>query len=304
MAKLEHFGEGNEVYLSGVFKHLKGSNFKYHELLDFKTWECFEDSQADLKKFKHLKLYRAKDMVHPPHEDGGYKVQDNVNKSDEGNNKDGNLDNGGGNVSDPRQDKGNKSDQGNDKGGNLDHNSDNVSDPRQKKGNKSDEGNNKDGTSENNVGNTAKTVGAKSSVVKHLELDLKDWSFASHDIKVMFKDPDPEILYPISQIGQKVVYVGDINCIGLVDGCVSERYKDYDAHPGYKLFFQRDDGRVQCYSEKHGRKSGKRNKEGNLLGDEDSNSSSDSNNLSDNDKGSEYDLVIDGNSESKEDDEC
>eukprot|EP00536_Pseudo-nitzschia_multiseries_P010312 jgi/Psemu1/25549/gm1.25549_g len=161
----EHFGEGNEVYLSGVFKHLQGSNFKYHKLLDFETWECFGDSKADLQNFKNSQtnLYAAgwvmftskRDTVPPPHDDGGDKAQDNVNKSEHGNNKDGDLDNKGDNVSDPRQDKGNKSDKGNDKDGTLDNSSDNVSDLRQEKGNKSDEGNDKDGTLDNNNGNVS-----------------------------------------------------------------------------------------------------------------------------------------------------
>eukprot|EP00536_Pseudo-nitzschia_multiseries_P001761 jgi/Psemu1/4006/gm1.4006_g len=299
----ENFGkEGNEVYLSGVFKHLEGSsNFKYHTLLDFETWECFEDSKTDLQNFKQsqtgpyaagwvmftskptwLVQYRTKDMVVPPPQDNGSdKVEDNANKSNQGNNKDGNLDkegnNNGDNVSDPMQKKGSKCDQGNNKDGNLDNGGDDISDPRQNKGNKSDEGNNKDGTSDNN-GNLKPKVkptslkGAKSSLVRDLEFTPKywthiGWGFAWHDIKVMLKDPDPEILYPIYGIGQKVVYIGYTNHIGL-------------------------SGKVQ------------RNNKENLLGDEDSNSSSDSNNMSDTDKGSVYDPVVIGNSESKEDDEC
>eukprot|EP00536_Pseudo-nitzschia_multiseries_P016256 jgi/Psemu1/45470/gm1.45470_g len=364
----EHFGkEGNEMYLSGVFKPLEGSNFKYHTFLDFETWECFKDSKADLQNFKKSQTgpyvagwvmftSKRKDMVPTIHDDGSDKVEDNVNKSDQGNDedgegnksdqgndKDGTLDNCD-DVSDPRQEKGSKSDQGNGKDGNLDNDGDNVSDSRQDKGNKSDEGNNKDGTWDKdcNLKPKAKPTtskGTKSSLVRDLEFAPKDWShigrdFAFLEIKVMLKDPDLEILYPIYRIGQKVVYIGDINRIGLVDRYVSERHKDYDAYPGYKLFFQLDDGMdeyewfpffevshvseqdcpinrisdlVQCYSEKHGRNSGKtqrNNAEGNLVGDKNFNSSSDLNNMPDNNKGSVYDPVVDRDSESKEEDEC
>eukprot|EP00536_Pseudo-nitzschia_multiseries_P011416 jgi/Psemu1/28836/gm1.28836_g len=324
----EHFGkEGNKVYLSGVFKPLEGSNFKYHTFLGFKTWACFEDAKTDLQNFKESQTdpymagwvmftSKCKDRVLPLHDDDSDKIQDNVNKSDQGNDKDDNLDNKGDNVGDPRQDKGNKSNQRNDKDGTLDNTGDNVSDPCQEKasksdqgngkdgnwdnngddvsdstqgnGNKSDKANYKDGTSDNNSDlkpkvNPTTLKGAKSSLVRHLESGPKDQmrtmhtqsqngnnnkleqsGFASHDIKVMLKDPDPEILCPIYGIGQKVVYIGDINCIRLVDGYVSEWYEDYDANSG----------------------KAQRNNKGKLLEDDKFNSSSDSNNTSDNDKGS------------------
>eukprot|EP00536_Pseudo-nitzschia_multiseries_P009418 jgi/Psemu1/23130/gm1.23130_g len=343
----QHFGKGNKVYFSGVFKHLKGTNFKYHTLPDFKTWECFKDTKADLQNFKEsqtglyvagrvmftCKIYRIfVQWLHSPMvgSDGSDKMQDNVNKSDQGIDKDGNLYNECDNVSNPRQDKDNKrnqgnnkdgasdnksddSDQGKDKDGNWDNKGDNVSDPRQDIGNKSDEVNNKDGTLDNNI--------AKSLLVRHLEFSPKDQThsmhaqsqngnnnqseqsvqllnysldvtapkfsfrvgldFALHDIKVMLKDPDPSILYPIYGMGQKVVYIGDINCIGLVDGYVSKWYEDYDVYQGYKLFSNLMMGRAQ------------HNNEGKLLEDDNSKSSSDSNNMSDNDKGSVYDLSVD-----------
>eukprot|EP00536_Pseudo-nitzschia_multiseries_P005550 jgi/Psemu1/12817/gm1.12817_g len=175
--------------------------------------------------------------------------------------------------------------------GNSDNDSDSFSDLRQdNKGNNSDERNITDGSLDNNdnlkpmtenlneSGNTAKTV--------------VECGFALNDIRVMLKDPDPEILHPIYQIGQKVVYVGDLNHIGLVDGYVSEQYKDYDAYPGYKLFSN------VMMGWKYGR-SGKaqRKNKGNLLGyDKDSSknlSSPNSNCMSNNDKGSEYDRAFD-----------
>eukprot|EP00536_Pseudo-nitzschia_multiseries_P006802 jgi/Psemu1/16150/gm1.16150_g len=93
----------------------------------------------------------------------------------------------------------------------------------------------------------------------------------------MLKDPDPEILYPIYQIGQKVVYVGDLSRIGLVDAYVSEQYKDRDAYPS---------GEAQ------------RKKKGKLLEDENSESSSDS------DQVSVYDPSNGGHSDSEEDNKC
>eukprot|EP00536_Pseudo-nitzschia_multiseries_P000370 jgi/Psemu1/824/gm1.824_g len=196
--------------------------------------------------------------------------QEKGNKTDEGNNNDGTWDNDGDGVSHLSQDKGSKSGQGNNRDGNLDNKGDDVSDPRQGRGNKSDEGNDKDGTLDNDRDLKPK--------VKPTTSNVQSWSHSMNaqsqngnnnklEQCVMLKDPDPEILYSIDQIGQKVVYVGDINCIRLY-------------------------GKAQ------------HNNKENLLWDEDSNSSSDSNNTSDNDKGLEYDPAVDGNSESKEEDEC
>eukprot|EP00536_Pseudo-nitzschia_multiseries_P011757 jgi/Psemu1/29854/gm1.29854_g len=274
----EHFGEGDEVYLSGVFKHLEGSNFKYHTLSDFETWECFEDSKAHSQNFKKSHpgpyaagWYRTKDLV-PPRDKVSDKTHNKGNKSDEGNDKDGNLNNEGDNVSDPRQDKDNKSDEENGKDENLDNNS-NLK-PTAKPTTLKEPG---EKNNSNKSGITAKTVGAKSLVVKGLHLVPKDRmneleqsvqllnyildvtvpkshlrvgrGFASHDIKVMLKDPDPEI-----------------------SG------------------------------------NGQRNNKGNLLGYDDnlSNnlSSSSSNNMPDKDRGLGYDPAVDGDSEAKEDDEC
>eukprot|EP00536_Pseudo-nitzschia_multiseries_P005590 jgi/Psemu1/12938/gm1.12938_g len=107
---------------------------------------------------------------------------------------------------------------------------DTFSEQTQDKGNKSDEGNNKDGKLENEGDlksaakvtmskEPAKMVGAKSLVIKDIELAPKDQrhfplkdgqGLTSHDIlEVMLKDPDPEILYPIYKIIQAVMYVGD-----------------------------------------------------------------------------------------------
>eukprot|EP00536_Pseudo-nitzschia_multiseries_P010279 jgi/Psemu1/25485/gm1.25485_g len=112
-----------ELYLSGVLKHLKGSNFKYNTLLESKTWDCFYDSKDELEIFKkfHSGLYAAgwvmftskcadslyyglrlpwlvgyktKDTVHP-RDNVSEQMQDKGNKSDEGNNKDGKLENEG-----------------------------------------------------------------------------------------------------------------------------------------------------------------------------------------------------------------
>eukprot|EP00536_Pseudo-nitzschia_multiseries_P009925 jgi/Psemu1/24557/gm1.24557_g len=385
--------EGNKVYLIGVFKHLENTHFKYHTLSDFETWDCFEDTKADLQHFKESQtcLYLAgwvmftckpleslQDMV-PPHDSDLGNDGDNVSdpRQDKGNNSD--------NVSDPRHDNGNKSDVGNVTEGSLDSNSgfepaannsnesgnngDNVSDPSQDKGNNSDEGNDKDGTLNNNGDLKPKakpttSKGAKSSLIRGLEFAPQDQmhsmhtqskngnsnkseqsvqllnysldvtvpefplrvrqGFALHDIKVTLKDPDPEILYPIYQIGQKVLYVGDLNHIGLVYEYDSKQYSNYDAYPGYKLFFQRGDGMgkdewfpffkvshvseqdcpmnrmsrlEQCYSEKHERNSGRAqsNKKGKLLEDDSPKSSFDS------DQVSVYDPSDNGHSDSEED---
>eukprot|EP00536_Pseudo-nitzschia_multiseries_P009020 jgi/Psemu1/22160/gm1.22160_g len=50
----QHFGkEGNKVYLSGVFKHLKGTNFKYHTFSDFKSWDCFKKTKPGKAQCKN-----------------------------------------------------------------------------------------------------------------------------------------------------------------------------------------------------------------------------------------------------------
>eukprot|EP00536_Pseudo-nitzschia_multiseries_P007546 jgi/Psemu1/18190/gm1.18190_g len=72
---------------------------------------------------------------------------------------------------------------------------------------------------------------------------------ATHNVKVMFKDPDPEIVYPTYQIGE-AVYVGDKSHSGLVYGYISEPYEGYDAYSGYQVLIHADDGKVveQGYS--------------------------------------------------------
>eukprot|EP00536_Pseudo-nitzschia_multiseries_P005089 jgi/Psemu1/11719/gm1.11719_g len=231
-----HFGEGNELYLSRVLKHLEGSNFKYHTLLEFETWDCCNDSKDELDIFKkcHTGLYAAGwVMFTSKRADSlycglrlpwlvGYKTKDTVPPCD--------------NVSEQTQDKGNKK-----------NNCDLKAAAKVTKSKEPGEKNNL-----NESGNTATTVGEKSSVVKDIDLAPKDWrhtqaqfqsgnnnkseqnvqllnysldvalfkfplkvgrGFTSHDIEVMMKDPDPEILFPLYQIGQAVVYVGDKSCI-------------------------------------------------------------------------------------------
>eukprot|EP00536_Pseudo-nitzschia_multiseries_P000555 jgi/Psemu1/1246/gm1.1246_g len=311
----EHFGkEGNKVYLSGVFKHLEGANFKYHTLLDFETWDCFKDTKADLQNFKESQI-------------GPYAVIE----KDKAPHCDGDLDNDGDNESNQSQDKGNNGDDRNVTDGLLDNNV-------RTRGNNGDDGNVTDESLDND-GN--KKPAAKNSNDLLPALWVQNWrnkweesvqslnysldvtlpkfpltigrGFALHDIKVMLKDPDPEILHHIYQIGQKVVYVGDLSHIGLVDAYVSERYDGYDVYPGYKLFSNYND------SEKHGKSGEAQHKnKGSLLwnecsisssdstgtSDNDSISSSDSTGMSDNEKGLEYDPEDDGNSEGEEDNEC
>eukprot|EP00536_Pseudo-nitzschia_multiseries_P007927 jgi/Psemu1/19072/gm1.19072_g len=321
----EHFGKGNKVYLSGVFKHLEGSNFKYHTLSDFETWECFKDSKADLQNFQEIPHRSRTKETAPPCDNVSDNTHNQGNQRDEGNVTDGKLDNNG---SDKTKDNVNRSDEGNVTDGTSDKNGDNGSDKAQDKVKRSDEGNNKDEIlgNDGDLEPAAKPAISKELVLTHTSAQAQSQNgnnneleqsvqllnstlnvtvpkfplkgrrgFSVHDIEVMLKDPDPEIVYPIYQFSQKVVYVGDINCIGLVDEYVSKPYEDYNAYP------------EQCYGEKHG-KSGKaqdKNK-GNLLGyDEDlsNKSSSNSNYMSDNDVSSEYDPDKDVNSEVEEEDE-
>eukprot|EP00536_Pseudo-nitzschia_multiseries_P003286 jgi/Psemu1/7367/gm1.7367_g len=178
----EHFGkEGNEVYLSGVFQHIKGMNFKYHTLLNFETWDCFKNTKADLQKFKESqtsqtgqyeaylagwvmftckprKPFLYRDFI--PSWLVQYRVRDSDNKRDDGNVTNGSLDNNAGLK--PATNNLNESE----------NNGDNASNPSQDKGNKRDEESNL-----NESQNTAKmkTLGAKSSVVKKLQLASKNW---------------------------------------------------------------------------------------------------------------------------------
>eukprot|EP00536_Pseudo-nitzschia_multiseries_P004442 jgi/Psemu1/9970/gm1.9970_g len=307
---------------------------------------CFRDSKADLENFKKshtssyasgwvmftskcveslyhgfippwLFQYRQKDTVPPPHDDSSDKMEDNVNQSDQGNNKDGDLDNKGDNVSDPGQDKGNKSDQGNDKDGTPDNDGDNmaiqindsndVSDPRQDKGNKSDEGNDKDGTLDNDSNLKPKVEpttlkGTKSSLVRDLEFAPKDGTHSMHTQSQNGNNNELE------QNVQLLNYSLDVTVpkspLRVGQGFVLHDIKVMLKNPDPEILSYLQN--CLCYSEKHGKKSGKaqRNNKGNLLGDEDSNSCSDSNHTLDNDKGSVYDPAVEGNSESKDNDEC
>eukprot|EP00536_Pseudo-nitzschia_multiseries_P016338 jgi/Psemu1/45809/gm1.45809_g len=42
-----HNAKANDLYLSEVFKHLKGSNFLYYTLLDLESWDYFFDSMEE-----------------------------------------------------------------------------------------------------------------------------------------------------------------------------------------------------------------------------------------------------------------
>eukprot|EP00536_Pseudo-nitzschia_multiseries_P015323 jgi/Psemu1/41999/gm1.41999_g len=210
----EHFGkEGNEVYLSGVFKHLEGTNFKYHTLSDFETWDCFEDTKADLQNFKETQT-----GSYVAYAAGWYRIKDKVPP------RDGNLDSEGDNKSNQSQDKDNNANNST----HLDNNGDNKSDQSQDKGNHIDDGNVTNGSldnggdlkpmakNSNESGNTAKTVDRMSKLeesVQALNYSLNvtvlkflltvGHGFVSYSINVMLKDPDPEILYPIYQIGDE-----------------------------------------------------------------------------------------------------
>eukprot|EP00536_Pseudo-nitzschia_multiseries_P010754 jgi/Psemu1/26852/gm1.26852_g len=312
----EHFGKDcNVVYLSGVFKHLKGTNFKHHALLDFKSWNCFEDTKADLQQnFKESQTgpygayaagwYTVNDNPPPCDGDLGNDGDNKIN-GDDGNVTNGPLDNNDG----LKPAANNLNESGNNGDNNLSgsgNNSDNVSNPSQDKGNKSDERNNS-----NESGNTTKTktVGTKSSVVKklvvnNLEVAPKDWRNESEEM--MLKDPDPEILYSIYQIGQKVVDVRDaVSHIGLVDAYVSERYKII-MRTLVTNFFQPDDGTGTYEWFPFFKSSGEvqRKNKGKLSEDDDPKSSSTSTGTSDNEHGSDYDLEDNSNSEAEEEDRC
>eukprot|EP00536_Pseudo-nitzschia_multiseries_P016366 jgi/Psemu1/45923/gm1.45923_g len=89
--------EGTDLYLSGVFKHLEGSNCLYYTLSDLESWDCFFDSKEEMlgargwyshgwlggndakvpAKFFMLELL--------PHDDDGKPPEDKGNESDEGN---------------------------------------------------------------------------------------------------------------------------------------------------------------------------------------------------------------------------
>eukprot|EP00536_Pseudo-nitzschia_multiseries_P002089 jgi/Psemu1/4889/gm1.4889_g len=347
--------DGNEVYLSDAdlqkFKEAQTSQTTLYETY-LAGWVMFTCKPREFlyRGFIPLWLirYRVKDKS-PPRDGNSGDDGDNISNQsqDKGNNGDdrnvtnGSLDNNGGlkpaasnlnesgnsgdNASDPRQDKkGNQSDVGN--GNKCDE--EYITD-----GSLDNDGNKKPTTKNwNESGNTAKTKlwvqnrwNKSEESVQSLNYSLDvtvskfplkvGCDFALHDIKVVLKDPDPEILYPIYQISQKVIYVGDLNQIRLVDGYVSKQYKDYNEYPGYKLFSK---------MLMAGCSEAQRKKEWKLLEDDDSEPSSDSdqvsvydpssNNHSDseedstgttgNEKGSEYDQGGGSDSEGEEDNEC
>eukprot|EP00536_Pseudo-nitzschia_multiseries_P003429 jgi/Psemu1/7763/gm1.7763_g len=248
---------GREVDLTHAFKHLEGRDFKFHTRSIFKTWDCFKTSKGDIDSSTNHKY------VHHLLNSGGKKPP--ANNSNES-------------VS----------------------NSDNVTKTNH------DKGNNPAGNNSKQSENGAKTGGANPLLVKKIEMAKKDgtrndWEekvspnyslnvnlpkfpltvgrgFASHDIKVVLKEPDPEILYPIYRINQQVCYIGDQeqDQIGVIVSYVSDRYKDYDAYLGYQLHFQNEhcpmkriSDFVRCFSKKHG-------KHGELQGSDKSESHSDS----------------------------
>eukprot|EP00536_Pseudo-nitzschia_multiseries_P009590 jgi/Psemu1/23635/gm1.23635_g len=117
---------GGEVYLTDVFKHLEGKNFKYHTLSDFKTWDCSKKTKGDLQKFKESQtcLYeeysagwamfscKTREPLYrgfiPP-----WLVQERVIDADKTVAKNSNESgNNGDNVSNPSHDKGNNCDDG------------------------------------------------------------------------------------------------------------------------------------------------------------------------------------------------
>eukprot|EP00536_Pseudo-nitzschia_multiseries_P013292 jgi/Psemu1/34725/gm1.34725_g len=68
------------------------------------------------------------------------------------------------------------------------------------------------------------------------------------DVTAMFKDPDPEIVYPTYQIGE-AVYVGVKSHSKLVYDYLSEPYKGCGTYPGYQLLFPADDRNVAPFRE-------------------------------------------------------
>eukprot|EP00536_Pseudo-nitzschia_multiseries_P008324 jgi/Psemu1/20182/gm1.20182_g len=274
-----HNTKGNDLYLSGVFKHLKCSNFLYYtykeEVQSFKSknnsceagWVMFTSECADaggkglvLPWFvvleKNNKVPVETDMLDDdqpesniilPHDDDGKPAEDNSNKSDEGN-----MDkNGSGNAD------------------NKDANSKNNGDLKPaakkvslkklgKKSNLTESGNNAKQWSKQNV----------ESLNYILDLTVPKFpsrgqrGYAMHNIKVVFKAPDLEIPYPTYQIGE-AVYLGDKSNNRLVYDYVSKPYKSYDAYPHYQLLFPADDGNscpintisnlVKFYGEKPGK---------------------------------------------------
>eukprot|EP00536_Pseudo-nitzschia_multiseries_P002837 jgi/Psemu1/6393/gm1.6393_g len=147
----------------------------------------------------------------------GYKTKDTVPPCD--------------NVSEQTQDKGNKSDEGNNKDRKSENNGDlkpaakvTTSKELGERNNLNESGilpkrwrhtqaqfpNGSNNESEQNVQSLNYSLDI---TVPKFPLKV-GWDFALHDIlEVMLKDPDLEILYPIYQIGQAVVYVGDKSCI-------------------------------------------------------------------------------------------
>eukprot|EP00536_Pseudo-nitzschia_multiseries_P011111 jgi/Psemu1/27918/gm1.27918_g len=348
LSKMEaHNTKGNDLYLSGVFKHLKGSNFLC-------TYKYKDDAAKGLvlpwlvgrknNNEVHAKTNTSNDEADRntllPPDDYGKLPEDKGTKGDEGNmdkngngsadNKDANSENDGdlkpAAKKTTSKEPGRKTIEGNleimpkrwmerqkathyfpivmmSDDGHIDKNGNGNAD-------------NKDANSKNNSDlkpatkkkETQKKWGRK-TIQRNLEIMTKQsveshhWSrilnwlpkiecrSSHYQNMVMFKDPDLEILvlYPTYQVGE-AVYVGDKSHIGSVYNYVSKPYECYDAYPGYKLLFQAEDGtgKVQ-HNNKWNSSCGSSSASTPSLGKVYSNFSSDSNNMSDHNKGSEYD---------------
>eukprot|EP00536_Pseudo-nitzschia_multiseries_P000509 jgi/Psemu1/1129/gm1.1129_g len=249
-------GSGNKLYLSSVFKHLKGSNFKYHTLLEFETWDSFNDSKDESGIFKksHTGSYAAGWVVFTSKRVDslycglrlpwlvGYKTKDTVPPRDNVNGKSENT----GDLKPAA-----KITTSNEPESLV------VKDielaPKDWRHTQAKSQNGSNNKSEQNVQSFNCSLGV---AMPKFPL-IVGWGFPLHDIEVMLKDPDPEILYSIYKIGQAVMCIGRKAQIRMA----------------------------------------RRKNKGNFLGGEYSNSSSDSNSASVNEKGLEYDLDNDSDTE-------
>eukprot|EP00536_Pseudo-nitzschia_multiseries_P002950 jgi/Psemu1/6718/gm1.6718_g len=243
----------------------EGDDFQYHKLSDFETWECFKEAKGNLKKFKESDKCENEGVMEYL---VGWVMFTFTNDKqlcrgfiplwfieEEENN------------SNPLPDGGDSAKTGGETMTYCDsigrQNLNQSRNDNYNSGQNNGENAFRDNSVLNQVANSLNNFGAKgdksnksgptdkhfhsrsSTVTRNVQMAPRDGRGDSENktyFEVVLKEQDPEIVYPIYKINQKVVYNGDPTKIGVVASYVSHPYSGNDAFPGYNLRFKKKDG--------------------------------------------------------------
>eukprot|EP00536_Pseudo-nitzschia_multiseries_P008203 jgi/Psemu1/19881/gm1.19881_g len=201
--------EGNDLYLSGVVKHLKCSNFLY-TMLDLESWDCFFfDSKEAGLVLSWLFVF-------------------------ENNNE--------GPDSKRQEEKGNKSD-----AVIMDKNVNRKADDKDTNGQET--GLKRTGEEKEFDGPKLATTNLEQLNCTMMGLSLPKFpliggAYQTRHTDVMLEEQGPQITYATYQSGVEVnIHLGNTISRGLISNYVCSSYRGYQRYPGYQVWFKGDDGK-------------------------------------------------------------